>query len=333
MARVARESLWRKRTFRADFHATFSHTLVAVGHSRRDTSRAARERRAAECDVLIFFDESFHNSHKEPGTSLGALCGVGVPEAQMSAVARDVYALKRKHFDEDFARNREIKGRDLFKNYAFKLAQRGIVSQNLALGADLIDYIVGKRLPVFGCVCFEKQLQRFQATDASALDNSFRFLFERVDGYMKRHRPDDLACMVFDDRSYGINARNAEAITNFFQDDVRGLTMDSMVRTPFYAISQANNVGLQLADLVTTVISLKFAGSDAIAPHYARLRRAIPSSILDYAALRVSGLKVMRDPADKKESARRPRGPRSGQESPTTQRSGRIMPEPSAPAN
>jgi hypothetical protein len=283
--------------------------------------------------VFIFFDESFHDSQKSSGVSLGALCGVGIPESELSTVATDVYSLKQKHFDESFARDREIKGRELFKNYAFKLAQRGITSQNLALGADLIDYIVGKHLPVFGCVCFEKKLQRFQATDLTALDNSFRFLFERVDGYMKRYRPDDLACMVFDDRSYGINARNAEAITNFFQRDVRGLTMDSIVRTPFYAISQAKNVGLQLADLVTAVISLKLAGSDAITPYYARLKRAIPSWMPDYTAHRVTGLKIMRDGANERESAGRPRGPRSGQESPTTQRSGRMMPEPSTTAN
>jgi hypothetical protein len=281
----------------------------------------------------MFFDESFHDSLTDPGISLGCLCGVGIPEAQMSQVATDVYALKRRHFDETFARDREIKGKDLFKNYAFKLSQRGIASQNLALGGDLIDYIVGKRLPVFGCVCFEKQLQRFQATDSCPLDNSFRFLFERVDAYMKRHRPDELACVVFDDRSYGINARNAAAITRFFQCDVRGLAMDSIVRTPFYAISQANNVGLQLADLVTAVISLKFAGSRTIEPYYARLKRAIPSWMLDYVALRVTGLKVMPDRAEKRESAGRPCGPRSGQESPTTQRSGQMMPEPSSAAN
>src|SRR5262245_43054505 len=109
--------------------------------------------------------------------------------------------------------------------------------------------------------------------------------------------------------------------------------MDAIVRTPFYAISQANNVGLQLADLVTTVISLKYAGNGKIEPYYRRLRRAIPSWILEHAGFRVTGLKVMRDPAHKRESARRPCGPRSGQESPTTQRSERMMPEPSAAAN
>jgi hypothetical protein len=270
--------------------------------------------------MLIFFDESFHNSRRDPAVSLGALCGVGIPEEQMTQIAMDIYALKYKHLGAQFASDGEIKGKELFKPWVFKLAQRGIASQNLRLGADLIDYIVGKRLPVFGCVCFQKDLQRFQATDVMALDDSFRFLLGRVDTYMKRERPDDLACVVFDDRNNGINARNAAAITNFFQRDVRGLTMDSIVRTPFFAISQAHNVGLQLADLVAAIIGLRFSSNRSIAPYYAKLRKAIPSWPSGREGFRVSGLKVMRELNDEVERAERPAGLWSGQESPSTQR-------------
>jgi len=61
--------------------------------------------------VLVFFDESFHDSLEEPNVSLGALCGVGIPEDQMSQVEADVLALKRRYFDEAFARDRETKRR------------------------------------------------------------------------------------------------------------------------------------------------------------------------------------------------------------------------------
>jgi hypothetical protein len=270
--------------------------------------------------MLIFLDESFRDSLRDPGVSLGALCGIGIPENELSQVAADIYALKYKHFGPDFAREREIKGRDLFKSYVFRLAERGLPSLNLQLGADIINYIVGKRLPVFGCVCFEKKLQRFHATDVSALDASFRFLFERIDTHMKQSCPDDLACLVFDDRGYGINAQNSEAITKFFQRDASGLWMDSIVRTPFFAISQAHNIGLQLADLVTTVIGLRFSSSREIAPYYAQLRKAIPLLNSARGELRITGLKVMRGSEGAKESARRPFGPRSGQASPTTRR-------------
>jgi len=101
------------------------------------------------------------------------------------------------------------------------------------------------------------------------------YIFERVDMFLKIHRPQETASLVFDDRDYGINRRNSEAITNFFQRSAYGLTMDSIVKTPFFAISQANNIGLQLADLVTTIIGLRFSSHAGIEPYFTRLKLAI----------------------------------------------------------
>lgn len=226
--------------------------------------------------MLIFFDESFRESLEYDNRSLGALCGVGIPEKQLSRVANDVYQLKLKHMGADFARDEEIKGKDLFKNYVFNLRAKGITSRNLALGSDLLDYIHGKRLPVFGCICFEKGFQKFQVDNVTALDKTFYFLFERIDMWMKINHPNDKALLVFDDRDYGINQKNAEAITNFLQRSSAGLAMDSILQTPFFAISQSQNVGLQLADLVTTIIGLRFASHRPIEPYFTKLRQCIP---------------------------------------------------------
>jgi|SRR5919206_5181394 hypothetical protein len=249
--------------------------------------------------MLIFFDESFRPSLRHPHVSLGALCGIGIPERELSQVASDVYQLKLKHMGVDFARNSEIKGKELFKNYVFKLMRRGIKSQNIALADALLEFIVSKNLPVFGCVCFEKDLQRFQVDDVTALDKTFKYLFERIDRFMKKYRADEMASLVFDDRDYGINRKNSEAITNFFQRSAKGLSMDSIVRTPFFAISQSQNVGLQLADLVTTIIGLRFASSRQIDPYFAALKNAIPCWN-EESGWRISGLKVMRVAAKRK---------------------------------
>jgi hypothetical protein len=112
--------------------------------------------------------------------------------------------------------------------------------------------------------------------------------------WMKLHRPHDKALIVFDDRDYGINKKNAEAITNFFQRSNHGAAMDSIVQTPLFAISQAQNVGLQLADLVTTVIGLRFASHADIKPIFENLRRSIPS-YENNAGVKVSALKVLRN--------------------------------------
>src|SRR5436190_913992 len=94
--------------------------------------------------MLIFFDETFRESLRHEDVSLGALCGIGIHENELGQVESDVFKLKYKHMGSDYARNQEIKGKDLLKNYVFKLEARGITSKNLALAKDLIEYIVSK---------------------------------------------------------------------------------------------------------------------------------------------------------------------------------------------
>ncbi len=81
--------------------------------------------------MLVFFDETFRDSLSYQGATLGALCGVAIPEKQLHRVADDVFKLKLKHFGSDFARDCEIKGKELLKNYVFRLEANGVVSNNL----------------------------------------------------------------------------------------------------------------------------------------------------------------------------------------------------------
>jgi hypothetical protein len=71
------------------------------------------------------------------------------------------------------------------------------------------------------------------------------------------------------------------------------LSLDSVVKTPFFAISQANNIGLQLADFVTTVVGLRFCSYAPFDPYFARLKKAIVS-LKDQENRMGSTLKVMR---------------------------------------
>ena len=181
--------------------------------------------------MLLFFDERFRDSLSYQGATLGALYGVAIPEKQLHRVADDVFKLK--HFGNDFARDGEIKGKELLKNYVFKLEAKGIPSTNLALTVDLR----AKRLYVFGCVCFEKGMQKFECEDMRALDMAFRYVFQRIDMFMKIEHPERMAKLVFDDRDYGINRKNAEAITNFFQRSSVGLSLDSIIKTPKHLLT------------------------------------------------------------------------------------------------
>lgn len=224
--------------------------------------------------MLVFFDETFRDSLKYPNVSLGALCGIAIPERELHRVATDVFQLKRKHLGSEFANDGEIKGRNLLKNWVFKQAAKGIPSRNLQLVEDLLNYIVAKQLFIFGCVCFERGIQRFRCEDVHSLDTTFRYVFERIDMFMKIRFPDRMAKIVFDDRDYGINQKNSRAITNFFQRSSLGLSFNSIIHAPFFAISQAQNVGLQLADIVTAVVGLRFSSHPSAEKYFQILKKA-----------------------------------------------------------
>jgi hypothetical protein len=44
-----------------------------------------------ETFMLIFFDESFRRSETQPDKALGILCGIAIPEKQLSKVVADVF--------------------------------------------------------------------------------------------------------------------------------------------------------------------------------------------------------------------------------------------------
>lgn len=245
--------------------------------------------------MLIFLDESFRTSRSAHKKTFGVLAGVAVPEREFHRISTDVFQLKLKHFGHEFASDKEIKGKDLLKNRVFQHLAAGNKPPNLYLAEDLLQYIRLKKLYVFGCVCFEKEIQKFRCQNVRSLDNTFRYLFERIDMFMKIEHPAQLAKLVFDDRDFGTNHPNSSAITNFFMRSPSGLALDSILKTPFFAISQAQNVGLQLADFVTTVIGLRFESCPHIQPYFELLRPCIYT--YQDAGKRITGLKLFRGSA------------------------------------
>jgi hypothetical protein len=207
--------------------------------------------------MLIFLDETFR-IQKEKNLPLGALCGVAIRERELTRVASDIFRLKQKHLGDDYARDNEIKGTELLKPYAFKMRELHGQSKNLNLALDLVRYLKSKKIPVFGTVCFEQEYKQFACQNMTALDKTYRYLFERIDMFMRIEDKEDIAILVFDDRDHGTNLKNATAITNFFLRSPDGLAMDRVLDTPFFGISQSQNIGLQLADFVTTIIGMRF---------------------------------------------------------------------------
>jgi len=241
--------------------------------------------------MLIFLDETFRTNVRTR-KRFGVLCGVGIPEEALHEVANQIYRLKLPYFGEDYAKERELKGKELLKSYAFKMAAKYGHSRNLELAREVLQFLHRQNVRIFGVVCFDESLRSFRCDDAKRMDITFRYLFERVDLYMKNEFPDRLAKLVFDDRDHETNANNATAITNFFLRSAVGRGYNSILRVPFFAVSQAQNVGLQLADVVTTVVGKEFEGDRRIQDHWRIVQSLVYHTSVH--GLSVSSLKVIR---------------------------------------
>jgi Protein of unknown function (DUF3800) len=244
--------------------------------------------------MLIFFDESFRKSKTVVDKPVGMLLGIAIKEEELSQIVSDVFHLKVNHFGAEIAKKMEIKGAELLKNWVFELEKKGTPSTNLAFASDLLDYIIFKKLIVLGCVCFEAELHDFKCEDVRSLDKTFFYVFERVDIFMKHEHPDRLAKLIFDDRDFHINKTNSEAITNFFVRSPAGLALTSVVKIPFFAISQAQNIGLQLADFVNYIVGSRFIGDPKIDPYWKKLKNSFYTWDAG-SGIKGSSLKVLRD--------------------------------------
>ena len=228
--------------------------------------------------MLIFIDETFRKAQTKKGgeVDFGALCGVGIPIEIYTKIATAVFKAKLNALGKDYAEKSELKGKKLLSPRTFRRLKQHPEEEtkNLNFVETLVRILERNKLPVFGCVCFDQEAYKFTSDKDTALAGTFKSLCERINMYMKREHPNQKAIIVFDSRDEGTNERNARAVTNYLVRSKTGNNMrSSLLEIPLFAISQADNIGLQLADIVTTIIGLYAAGEPGIKELYAHLHR------------------------------------------------------------
>ena len=142
-------------------------------------------------------------------------------------------------------------------------------------------------------ICFRPGLNLFVCGDETRLDVTFRYLFERIDTYMKLDFPGRMAKLIFDNRDHQTHEANARAITNFFVRSTVGLGYDSVLRVPFFAVSQGHNYGIQFADLIATTIAIYFQGWREYRPLWKIVQQMLYSASVG--GQTQTSLKVMRN--------------------------------------
>jgi Protein of unknown function (DUF3800) len=250
--------------------------------------------------VLLFFDESFRKriDNQEP---FGVLCGLSIPEADFSRFQRDFFGVCKPYFGKVLNEGHEIKGKELLNNATTRTIAEKKFSYHFNLAEELLQFASQFGIRVFGIVCFKPDLQTFVCGDPKKLDTTYRTLFDSIDRYMKHEAPQKLAKIVFDSRDHQTNEKNATAITNFLVRSHQGIGYDNILKVPFFAASQANNYGLQLADLITTVVALRFQGRREFDPLWVKVQRMIYQNASIYREF--STFTVFRTPYEKAPAA------------------------------
>lgn len=242
--------------------------------------------------MLVFLDESFR-THVRRNVAFGVLAGVAIPEDLFPGLQRDIFNVRRPYHDIVLRETDELHGKQLLRQNTFRVRDEHGYSYHWNLAEEVVQFCRSRGFRVFGVVCFRSGLNTFICDDENKVAPTFRYLFERIDTYMKREFPGRYAKLIFDDRGHGTNAKNAKAITNFFVRSAIGIGYDSIVRVPFFAVSQGNNYGLQIADLITTVIALRFQGELRVGPIWRTVTDMLYRPMIG--GTRASSLKVIRE--------------------------------------
>lgn len=169
-----------------------------------------------------------------------------------------MYNLKTKHLGHGFG-NSELKGKELLKNYLFKLEAQGIESKGLNLVRDILSYMQMLGTNFFASIVFSKEELDLSCANVNQLERPFFFLFERIDLFMKENYPGLMATLVFDDRGLQFNTKISKSVHNFFHKSRTGQSFDSIIKSPVFALS-SDNVGLQMADLGAYILGSRFTG-------------------------------------------------------------------------
>lgn len=166
--------------------------------------------------------------------------------------------LKLKHLGFKSS-NIEIKGKEIFKNYLFKLESQGIESRGLNLARDIFNYLKTIGTQLFASIVFSKEEIDLACADVNQLERPFFFLFERINLFMKENYPGLMAKLVFDDRGVQFNQKLSKSISNFFHKSRTGQAFDAIIKVPFFAIS-SENIGIQIADVNAHILGARFTG-------------------------------------------------------------------------
>ncbi|OGW82284.1 MAG: hypothetical protein A3G33_11270 [Omnitrophica bacterium RIFCSPLOWO2_12_FULL_44_17] len=216
--------------------------------------------------MLIFIDESWQNDDENPEQKVGVLSAVAIRSTDFNEYSRQIWNFKVKHLSAKCG-DIEIKGKEIFKKYLFRLEWKKVRSHSLDLARDIFDYAETHGAKAFASIVLDEKEVNLACADDKQLERPFFFLFERINLFMAEHHPDLMACLIFDDRGITQNERTSKSVSNFFHLSNTGKSFDRIIKVPLFAIS-SENVGIQLADMIGHLIGRRETGDEKIVSEF-----------------------------------------------------------------
>ena len=205
--------------------------------------------------MLVFLDETWQSFESNPKEKICVLSAVAIRSTDFNEFSRQLRNFKYKHLG--ITKDAEIKGKDIFKRYYFRLEKKGIVSSQLSLARDTFKYAISHNIKAFASIVLDQQEIDLSCADDKLLERPFLFLFERINLFMQEEFPDQVASLIFDLRGITQNEKISRSVSNFFHLSQYGRAFDRIIKVPYFAIS-SENAGIQLADMVGHVIGKEF---------------------------------------------------------------------------
>ncbi|MBN2495477.1 MAG: hypothetical protein JXR96_12855 [Deltaproteobacteria bacterium] len=244
--------------------------------------------------MWCFVDESWHNG---PSEKIGVLAAVIGPRKQFELLSRAMYAIRRKYYGEDHARDlrRELVGSSLFSNSSFRYSARGY-SKNLTVAREVIEWTRGREIRLVGITVYGAERPPLLAPAPKRLSRPFRELCVRVLAAIPERAK---ALLVFDQR-LGAQEAISIAVCNYLAG-IRG--QGKMIPHPCVGVS---NVwpGLQLAGIAAHVLG-RYATGDARFDRWYRLITPLQVDGLDHQQNHIYGLMRLQWEGGEKYVARR----------------------------
>lgn len=198
--------------------------------------------------MLVFIDESGHprpNDSTECPTILAAC----IKEDKLGQLSRATFSLQRSLLSQMSLNRKEREGK------ASELMNRRALTKNAAkreYAESFFDRLRDFPLTIFAVVCERPTRAPYEGPDV--LQAHQRYLLERVNTFMEREHPDDLALLIYDNIDPG-SARNFASSLDAYMERGAGHRLKYVLPSALFSDSEFTP-GIQVADRFAYVVRI-----------------------------------------------------------------------------